>query len=95
MRVESPGTNFQYLTFIIYKLTSIVYNNHVTNLMNKNTTTHIVKNNWSVKFGAVKSIDVSDVHFKPKVKANPYIRNKTYLKRPSINLKAMSNSEAY
>jgi hypothetical protein len=63
--------------------------------MNKHTTTHIVKSNWSVKFGAVKSIDVSDVHFKPKAKANPYIRNKTYLKRPGVNMKAMTNAEAY
>jgi hypothetical protein len=63
--------------------------------MNTNTQTQVVKSNWSVRFGAVKSVDVSDNQFKPKAKANQYIRNKTYLKRPSINMKGMSNSEAY
>jgi len=52
-------------------------------------------NDWKVNFGSVKSIDVSDVHFKPKAKANPYIRGKRYQKLPSINLRGMSNSEAY
>lgn len=53
------------------------------------------KSDWSVKFGAVKSVAVDDVIFTPKPKPNQYIRSKTYLKRPSINLRGMSNSEAY
>jgi hypothetical protein len=50
---------------------------------------------WSVKFGAVKSIDVSDVHFKAKSKPNPYIRGKRYQKLPGIKLVGVTNSEAY
>ena len=52
-------------------------------------------NDWKVNFGSVKSVDVSDVHFKPKAKANPYIRGKRYQKRPGISTRGMSASEAY
>ena len=50
---------------------------------------------WSVKFGAVKSVDASDVIFKATTKPNPYLRSKTYLKRPGISMKGKTNSEAY
>lgn len=53
------------------------------------------KTGWSVSFGAVKSVDASDVIFKAKPKPNPYLRSKTYLKRPGISMKGKTNSEAY
>lgn len=52
-------------------------------------------NDWKVSFGSVKSIDVSDVHFKPKAKANPYIRGKRHQKLPGVNLRGMTDAEAY
>lgn len=53
------------------------------------------KNAWSVRFGAVKSVDVSETQFKSKAKPNPYIRGKRYQKLPGVNMRGMSSSEAY
>lgn len=64
-------------------------------MMNNTTPNNTANSNWSVKFGAVKSIDASDVIFKQTQAVNPYIRSKTYLKRPSISMKGKTNSEAY
>ena len=71
------------------KLYELQYN---IGMMNNTTRT---KSNWAAKFGAVKSVDASEVIFKATVKANPYLRSKTYLKRPGISMKGKTNSEAY
>lgn len=53
-------------------------------------------NNWSVSFGKVKSVDVeSGSIFKATVKANPYIRGARWQARKPINMRTMTNSEAY
>jgi hypothetical protein len=64
-------------------------------MMNNTTRNSTTRSNWSVKFGAVKSVDASEVIFKATVKVNPYLRSKTYLKRPGISMKGKTNAEAY
>lgn len=63
--------------------------------MMNNTTRKGKSNSWAVNFGAVKSVDASEVIFKATVKVNPYLRSKTYLKRPGISMKGKTNAEAY
>lgn len=53
------------------------------------------KNNWKVSFGSVKSMNVQQgAIFKPVVKENPYIRSKTYLKRPGKPIRG-TDAECY
>jgi hypothetical protein len=49
--------------------------------------------NWSVKFGAVKSVSI-DVVFKQEAKKNPYIRNTKWQKRKSVSMIG-TNAEIY
>jgi len=52
-------------------------------------------NKWKVSFGNVKSMNVQDgAIFKPIVKENPYIRSKTYQKRPGKPIRG-TNAECY
>jgi len=64
-------------------------------MMNNTTPNTNTSSNWSIKFGAVKSVDASEVIFKQTRAVNPYIRSKTYLKRIGISMKGKTNSEAY
>lgn len=51
---------------------------------------------WSVSFGKVKSVDVaSGSIFKATTKPNPYIRGARWQSRKSINMRGMTDSEAY
>lgn len=42
----------------------------------------------------IKSVDISNVVFKPKPKANPYLRTPTYRKQKSVSMLG-TNSEIY
>jgi hypothetical protein len=51
---------------------------------------------WSVKFGIVKSVDVSAVIYKQSRKENPYIRSAAYRAiKPKHSTLIGSNSEIY
>lgn len=50
--------------------------------------------NWGVKFGTVKSVDVSAVIYKQVRKENPYLRGASYRRRKGVAIIG-TNSECY
>ena len=62
------------------------YNNNMTN----NT-----KTNWTApQRKGIKSIDMSNVVYKPTFKSNPYLRTPTYRKQKSVSLRG-TDAEVY
>ena len=98
-----PPSPKNFFHFFVYIPGGTRYNGVYT--MNKSTQTTkelakvaaIEDKNWSAPMTkGIRSIDFRDNGiFKPTKKGNPYLKSKTYLKRPGVNTRGWTNAEAY